>query len=171
MKFYKKSELNLNNIYDSIETLPIWNWNKINSTSNLDFLLISKFRKKSLLHKIWDFIWFNTQNIYIKDLESIWLKIQNEYIERYDVSEQYKKLIEIKSNIALHKIDFYLYNKKVARTYWQIEELRLKDAISDEEISFEKSFILVQKYAGFQINQKILTTQEYFDWIKTINNG
>ena len=154
MNFWRKSEKNLHNIYDSIETLPIWNWNKIQNTSNLDFLLINKSNKK---------------NKYVKDLESIWLKIQNEYIDRYDVSDVYKKLIEIKSNIALHKIDFYLYNKKVARTYWRIEEIKLKDLLSDKETSFESSLIAIKRYMGFNLNPKTTTVMEYFDYIKEIN--
>ena len=64
--------------YLSIDELPIYNWNKIFETSDLDYL------KKN-----------NNKKVKEEFLVELWVKLQNEYLDEFGLESIFKQKLEI----------------------------------------------------------------------------
>ena len=159
MQLFKKSRKGLEfpKAYIHIDELPILIWNKIHETGDLTLLFVEKQKVN--------------QSFDLK-LEEIWLNLYDQFLKEFGVSDEYQKILEIKRAIAIHKIDFHLRGNRAARTYWKIEEAKLKDALTDEpKTSFNDSIIKIEQFMKFKLNARELTVLDYFSYIKHINGA
>lgn len=155
----------------------ILSWNEINKTGSFKHLLVDPDNLDDHINYLqekhqekFNVDHFNEQ--LISHFESTWESLNDQYIEKYDVSDNYRKILECKTNIALHKIDYYLRGNRAAKTYWKIEELILSDLLDDEVgAKFEDTVIGIEKHMKFSIDINTLTVSRYYDYINYINKA
>jgi len=141
--------------YNSIEFLPIWNWNEILKTGDLNYLLKSKGLikvKKTELSDLWDYL-------------------QDEYIGEFGLDEKFKKKLKLLKEKARLNYEFILTKDRFINTELAIIDADLQDLESDRSISFYELKDHLEKYKGFRIDTKTTTVTEWHYALKNMSNG
>ncbi len=152
----KNNSANLH--FDSIENLPIWNWNKIQETGDYTYLRIDRINGQV------------TKSEY-KILNSLWEKIFDEYIARFGFSSEFISLMEKKKHIALLQLQFIQSGDRSLITFIELEQKELEQLQAEnggEKNSFYKSKTHLEKFLGFQIDVKKTSVVEFHSYIEMI---
>lgn len=153
--FRKQEEKSQVKTYQSIDDLPQWNWDKVNSTGNYAYLKVLKTYRK-IDHEVTD------------ELTLRWEKIYDEFIEEFGLSAQYLKYIESKKQIARLQIEFVKTGNRMLLNEIEIEEMDFKsDFPLVESIGFEKIVHSIEKRQSFPIDAKAITVYKYNDYLRT----
>lgn len=154
MRLLKTLKMLLSDIYyDSIENLPMWNFNKIMQTGDLRYLI-----KKKRFFRV--------------DLNPIWENILQEDMDFVGVNENVKQIIKRKKELAL-KICKYLENHKtILLNEINILENQIASLEKNNKESEQINFAIVcghlSKYFGYKIDEKNTTLKEYRSCCKVI---
>lgn len=100
-----------------------------------------------------------------KDHEE-WFRIYDQYIEKYDLSDVYLKLLKIMKRKALLELEFVRTRKPFVITKLAIEEQKLSLMMKNKgtPMTIEQSLIHLAKWMGGNlINKKEITVEQYFD--------
>lgn len=142
--------------YDSIEDLPIWNWNKCHEKNDYTFLKINRVNSQVTKEEF-------------KKLREIWEKVFEEYINEFGFSKNFLAIMEKKKQIAFYQLDFIKTSDKSIRTLIEIAENELLDLIGDgAKASFWKSKATIEKLLGFQLDAKTVTVVEFYSHIENL---
>lgn len=145
--------------YKSIDDLPIFYWDKIHSTGNLSFLVMTKnvqieVRRKGL---VWNII-----------LAKIWRNIIEQYIAKFGFSDQFKEIARIQKQL-LKLIEERALNDD--RTLTAIIEILKEELVNvqkdstEAESNFWKIKGLLDK-AGYNINPMTTSVTEFYSHFK-----
>jgi hypothetical protein len=64
-------------LYDSIDVLPVWNWNQIHETGNLKHLMIDGKQDTP------------------PGLQKLWLKLNQQYMDEFGISSKYRDYLRL----------------------------------------------------------------------------
>ncbi len=144
-------------IYDSIDTLPIWNyWQCINKKS-LDFLVINASKStpaetlKAALVKAWNKIEDEMIALQLRDPKYV-AGLRNEGIH---FIRQAKAAI---SGSALDKLHF------------KISEDSRNETL-EKEFNYNDSIAMLEERLGWNINDRKMTVSRYYTHIQRLKNG
>ena len=147
----KKSPNKPIDIYDSIETLPIWNWNRISETK--------------------DFAWLKKNDDYVPAsiLKKTWEKIFAEFIDRFGWSENFFAQHNKEKEIAFLQHQFIVTGDRSICTFVEIakKELALINGGGEEDSNFWKSVAFL-KQNGFSFDVKIISVVEFHSYFELI---
>lgn len=137
--------------YESIETLPAWNWFKISETNDLSYLCFGKQPK---------------------NLQEIWSKITFEFIEYFGISPHMKQVFETQRKILQLETRVALENRKDLTALIEIESSKLKK-LSEKENEKKINTVVpfVSKQMGFHIDTKKISTKDFFEYLKMIEQN
>jgi len=141
--------------YLSIDELPIYNWNKIFETSDLDYL------KKN-----------NNKKVKEEFLVELWVKLQNEYLDEFGLESIFKQKLEIQKKIAIKNYEFILKNDRFILTEIDILNAELKSLeLNKAGLNFWQVKDKVEQSKGYRFDAKIVTVIEWFYALKELSNG
>lgn len=150
--------------YQSIDTLPIFYWQKIHEGGNLSYLLradsIHIQRKKP-----------NFVKNYI--LIRIWIEIYDEMIARFGFSDEFLDLYRKDKEITILKAEMVISNDKTKQAFIKIAEIEL-DGIRENidkfsgKITFDEAKGFMESQMGFRINPYECTVAEYYGYMMTM---
>ena len=160
MKFLERSFYRLfgrtscSDAYTSIKELPIHNWWEIHE-GNLQYLFTKPRQPKE--HEE-------------KKLQEIWDGMVCEYVDLIGISKQYTKILEIKKQILLLKIQFQKTKDKRLKLFITIEEQKLRKHLDGEKetMSVYEQKSMIEENIGFYINSKTTTVIEYYSYVKRL---
>ena len=137
--------------YNSIETLPIWNWHKISETANLIYL-----------HRLEDYDGKKDDS-----LIKLWDKLQDEYLDEFGITRDFEAVLTLKKRWINTKSNFILTGDRFLLNELDEIEIDLKDANQEKEITDkDETILLIEQQMGFPIDEKKMSVKKYF---KTIN--
>ena len=146
--------------YLSIEDLPVWNWWKLHEKNEFEQLL--KRSKDSIDERVVDVA---------KDL-------QNEFIVTFGIDENYASFLRKQIQIELLKIKILKTKDRIYENDIDILEIELEELTNKEyDKGLNSATISVEKWMGFKLDVKKISTFEYYSYIKAIekavkvNNG
>lgn len=143
----------LEKTYNSIEFMPIWNWNEILKTGDLKHLFINgKGRVSEKIGNIWD-------------------SIQDEYIDTFGLEDNFKKQLRLLVKKTKLNYEFIITGDKFINTKLMILEADIKALESGKGTSFYELKDHIEKYKGFRIDPKTTTVIEWFTAQKNMSNG
>lgn len=150
----KKPKKKLGEHYDSIDNLPIWNWNQIHKTGDYKHLIISGE---------------------VDGLENIWMGIYDEYIEMFGLYEGYKNYLEKQRKLILLELNFAITEDRTLLNWIQIVKLdlqKIRKKKNEETASLDPT-VQIEKYLGFQIDEKTTSVKKYYGYIELmkLHNG
>lgn len=151
--------LYLRNTYGSIDTMPIFYWNKIQETGNLSYLIRSKsvhIEKK------------NVGRIQAVALKILWRKLLDEFIERFGFSDDFLEICRVQKEILNMKIQRASQNDKSVNIFIKIAEEKL---IALQQTDNGSNFYELKgslDRAGFDIHPMETSTAEFFTHVKTL---
>jgi hypothetical protein len=141
--------------YESIETLPIWNWSKILESKNMEYLLL---KPKKLSEEE------------INVLYKIWQRIYEEYIMIFGFSEDILRVHEKNKQIAILQI------KKINTGDDAIENFIKKKrneilAMGKHKTKGDiyKTKMIIETKLGFRLSLKEVTVREFYTYLKELN--
>ena len=103
--------------YNTIDTLPVFNYGKISELEDLRYLIIQPdyFELPKITEKE------------TAELFKAWENINDEIINYVGISEDYKSILRIKKAIALMKVEMIMTGDKSNETLIEIKQLELKN--------------------------------------------
>lgn len=145
-------------IYESIEDLPIWNWNKIHDKGDLTYLRINRINghKTSEEHK---------------SLSETWDKIFSEYIDRFGFSDSFLSIMDKKKQIAFYKIEKMVTGDETIDTMIEICENELRQMSEIKKgADFWQSKSSIEKMIGFALDAKKTSVIEFYSHIENLKS-
>jgi hypothetical protein len=154
-KIYKLLTIKLEH-YKSISDLPIYNWFKIHETNDLKYLLIAPSK-----------VGFRRS----KELNEAFSLIYDEFIDTFGVSDDLRKITELRRDIRILEIDMYLENDLSKETFIDIKKAEIDAIINSKEkdrLNDVKGY--VEKYMGFHLDERTTTVKDYYTYIKIMSD-
>ena len=142
----------IDEVYTSIEDLPIWNWNKIIEKQDLTFL-------------------YKSEGGYTERLIPIWENIQQEHLDEFGYSDEMKSRERLMLKIIRLNCKFIETRNRVILNFIKVaqKKLELKDLVGN--IKFGKLLMVVTKYMGFRIDPKQFTVYEWYHTLNSLKDG
>lgn len=139
--------------YQSIEDMPIYNWFKVNN-GDFRFMLVKHSIK-------YDF----------DKAKEAFDKLYSEYIDTFGISESYLKVIELKKNISVLKIEMALTGDRFLKNFIRMSEIELNDINSrTNKTNVNEVKVHLEKYLGFRLNEKETSVKEYYTYLNVMAN-
>lgn len=128
--------------YNSLSTLPIWNFFKIKLTGQLIYLLQVENHEEIKIEK---------HDLF--ELYERWEKLDAEFINRFAMSQEFINRCLIEKSILLLKLEEFTSNDPFISNRIKAEEMKLETEEEQKgEFDIDKTVAHVEKYMGFQIN-------------------
>ena len=152
---FKKREKSLQDKhFISIEELPVWNWWKLHE--NNDITQVLRDSKDKVNDSVVEVI----------------QKLQNEFITTFGIDENYAGYLRKQIQIELLKIRILKTKDRSLETMIDILEIELQDlTIKEQDKGMSGATIAVEKWMGFKLDIKKISTFEYYSYIKAIERA
>jgi hypothetical protein len=139
-------------VYNSIEELPIYNFQKVIETGSYLYMVKNGTFK----------------NKYIKDVVGAWENCYNEYIQHFGLNSLYKSILAQEEKIAKLKLQRWLKDLKHLNAVIKAEETRLSEMLKPNKgkKSFEEDIAIIQKYNGVPLDAKTTSVKMFFTYVK-----
>ena len=141
--------------YNSIEELPIGNFQKVMKNGDLKQMIVKgTFKKK-----------------HIQQLENAWINCYNQYLQTFGLNKMYVLVLDQEEKIAKLICDRWIKDLKHLNGVIKHEEQVLKQMIlptKGEKKSFEEDLAIIQKHNGFVIDQKTTSVKMFFTYVKML---
>lgn len=191
----KNSTYNLSeDTYQSIEFMPIWNWNKIMETRDLKYLFfISKVHvnNSEKYTSLYDYIkvredkyskfrmfFFRRKVKRLKDLRlyllntsELWDTLQDEYIKIFGLDAKFVKRLKLLKEKARLNYEFVETKNRFLNTLLSIVDADLKELETGVAIEFNELKDHLEKHKGYRIDPKTTTVIEWQYALKNMTNG
>jgi hypothetical protein len=153
IKYSKRLQRRLDrDVYPDLNTLPIANWWKINSTNNYAYLLRVNRDVSEREYTI---------------LEGKYDDLMEDYIVRYGMNDQLNDVLEKQREIALMRIDLILKNDPSLQTLIEVAEIELNELVKSQEgMSYQTLKAIIDKVMGFQINENTTSVVQFQSYIE-----
>jgi hypothetical protein len=142
--------------FKDIDDLPVWNWFKINETDDLTFLLVEQ-RTTSAKEKDY--------------LRRVFEKIYENFINTFGINEMLKRVLELRRDIAVLKLEMAIHNDGSRQTFIDIKEQEFKGILLEAEK--EKNTTIkayLDKYMGFRIDEKTVSVKDYYGYLALLKD-
>lgn len=145
--------------YDSIDTLPVLQWEKIHKKFDMIYLLV---KPKKLSEK------------QEKELKKVWEKIFYEFIHVFGFSEKFNDIINQKLKLARLKNMRVITDDDSIQNLIRIEEIKLESMqkINNKGGDMYKTKAIIEKYYGIHIPLAQCSVREFYSYLKEMKvNG
>ena len=152
---FKKQEKPLEDkYYLSIEDLPVFNWWKLHEKN--DFKQVLRNPKGKIDKRVVDVV----------------KELQNEFIQTFGIDENYANYLRKQIQIELLKIKILKTGDRIYENDVDILEIELEELTSKEQDkALNSATISVEKWMGFKLDIKKISTFEYYSYIKAIEKA
>lgn len=151
-------------VFESLEDLPAWNFDKIQKTQELSYLLqLNDYGGTEMS--------FNEKES--KKLIGVWLELYFEYLDAFGITEKYKKRVELERDAVILEAEIVLGGDPIKKTWLNIKNRELQEMKDESENSksstFEEEIIVLMKWSGVAIDSKKITSLRFFTLRKMYN--
>ena len=145
--------------YNTIDTLPVFNYGKISELEDLRYLIIQPdyFELPKITEKE------------TAELFKAWENINDEIINYVGISEDYKSILRIKKAIALMKVEMIMTGDKSNETLIEIKQLELKNYYPQKKNELDESIIYIESALKIPVDIMKCTVKKYFSYLKFIS--
>lgn len=143
----------IENIYKSIDDMPIYNWHKIQKDADLTYIFIDK---KGEINEI----------IYQR-----WEVLQDEYIERFGLEDGFKHHLRMMKKATQLNCDYIATKNALLLNEIAIIEAELNSIEEVKSMDFYEVKDYLEKHKGFRLDPKQVTVTEYYYSLKNMRNG
>ncbi len=153
IKYSKRLQRRLDrDVYPDLNTLPIANWWKINSTNNYAYLLRVNRDVSEREYTI---------------LEGKYDDLMEDYIVRYGMNDQLNDVLEIVNVNTTISFDLILKNDPSLQTLIEVAEIELNELVKSQEgMSYQTLKAIIDKVMGFQINENTTSVVQFQSYIE-----
>ena len=144
-----------NDYYDSIEDLPVYNYLKIKYSGELSLLLRED--------KTTD-----------EDLADVWREIEYQVIEKIGLGEQADEFLRREVELLILRNEAFMSQDDSLIDLLRMKEKeyeKIRGSLEGGEFDVFEGFVLLEKYYGFQINDRTTTTEKYLSYLMAFNKS
>jgi len=136
--------------FNSIETLPIWNWWKIAETGNLIYL-----------HKLED---YEGKEDY--SLMTLWNKLQDEYLNEFGITREFREMLTLKKRWIDVKSKFLITGERFLLNEIEEIEIDLDETNANKiEVKKDETVIMLEQKLNFPLDPKKMSVKKYYNYI------
>lgn len=140
--------------YISIEELPVYNWWKLHEKN--DFKQVLRNEKDNIDGRVVEVV----------------KELQNEFIAIFGIDENYAAFLRKQIQIELLKIRVVKTGDRSLENQIDILEIELEELTNrEEDKGLNTATIAVEKWMGFKLDTKKISTFEYYSYIKAIEKA
>jgi len=136
----------LGNCYNSLEDLPMWNWWKVRSNADLNFLKVD-YNKPTK-----------------SNLSELFAELENEYLEKFGAGKESEQLLDLLKRKIVNQADLLMGKKWVSNHIkvidFQIQQLE-QSTKGQPQQSLEEISSILSKYMGFRVDPKVESVVEF----------
>ena len=140
--------------WDSIDEMPIHNWNMILQTGDLKYL-------------------FKTEGIVGSKANELWLRLQQDYINEFGLDDTYMQLLRLQKKLTLLNLDYVITKDRFLFNLITMAEKDIESLAIKEGMKFIQLLNHVEKYMGYRIDPKDTSVKRWYSALKNMseNNG
>lgn len=142
----------MNNLYQNIDELPVWNFDMVNKTGDFKYL------SKDLNVKV------------TPDFENVWEKIFNEFIEEFGIDDNFRMVLKYQLEACKNRMNAYCNGKKHELTFANLNEIKAEQLMKGSDITLGKVAAHLSQKMGFRVNIREVSVREFYNYLK-IENG
>lgn len=139
-------------LYQSLDTLPMWNWNEIHAGGDLTLLIESR----RLRHPYY---------------RQHWAKLYDEFHRRFGMSKPFEEYLHKLKQATILTAEVALTGDAVKLLHLEIIELELADLLKEKADDFYSNNAALEKFMGFAIDPKKISVAEYYGKIKLMEKA
>ena len=146
--------------YIDLDALPIYNWRKFHEQKDINFLREVKGESTE------------------EDERKAWYNLNDEYLEKFGNTSERTRYLADKKKLAVLLLEFVEtgdMQKSMEADLLQAKLFKNTESINEITTTFIEVMGYVEKYYGFQINERTTSTEKYFTYLhsmrKTAGNG
>ena len=138
--------------YDSIDELPVWNWDKVINTGDLKWLVKGK-------GKVSDRV-----------LSDSWDGIQQQLLDHYGYEFEHENYLQLMKRKAIKELEYLETKNKFLLNEIKRLEADIKGLTPEDGARVNIMGIMLQigKYLGFKVDAKTFTVREYKEVLNEI---
>lgn len=145
--------------YSSIHDLPVWNWNKIHETGNLNYLYIDQERY--------------SYEIFKASLEDSWIELLQQYFDKYGLPPKLSRKFKLKKRLIAIRCQFILTGDRSLLNEIALLEGDLEMMIpksGKKSMDFNKFMWELRLRSGFDsLDPKKMSVIDHMDLIDRLN--
>lgn len=135
--------------YNSIDTLPAFNYLQIVEHEKHEYLIIKKG--------------------YFGNYEKAFENIQRQLVDRFGINEFYLKHLQLRKEICLLKCEIALTGDRFNLTWVKMKEIELSELEQRKSTSNEEIKVIIEKYLGFRLDLQIISVADWFGYLKNFS--
>lgn len=139
--------------YDSIDEMPIYNWNKVIETGDLKWIYKSGKGRVS------------------KALNKVWVELQDQYFEEFGIDDTFRKRIRLMKEVIKLNDEFIQTGDRFLLNLIHIAETDIKSTQQIVGMKFYDMLDKVMTSKKMHINPKEYTVIQWYYTLKNLNNG
>lgn len=142
-------------VFESIEDMPVWNWFKIYETNELSYILLTPPK--------------NTEKL-SSELKKAWENIYNQFIDFFGVSDNYRKILELKREICIRETERIIYEDESQQTFKEVAQYELDVLLKRQtNQTMEDMTLAIEERYRFPIDEKKVSVKKYYSYLKSLN--
>jgi hypothetical protein len=147
--------------YKSIETLPVWNWDKIQSTADVKYIVATDDYDDVIENE---------------EMHTLFDKIFDEYYNYFGVSDDMKRYLNAKKQITLLEVKIAL-KEATAIDYTNLNHKRIEFAniYEQEKNDIDKVAIQLSRHFKIDFDLRKMSVKRFYNYLETFtkerNNG
>lgn len=147
------------NHYTSIDDMPILNWRKINETNDLKWMFPNGKGVVTTENKL--------------ALSLAFEKIKNEFIDTFGVGADFKRIMQIKIEIARWKIRMALEQDSSHINFIEVLEIELNKILSEAagKNGFSQLKAHLDRFMGFRILEKRVSIKDFYNYVELMKES
>lgn len=151
----KRSLPLIHKIYDDIEDLPLWNYDKVVESEDLRYLFIlNSYKKFPKYLKLWKPI-----------LVKVWDGIHDQIIDEFGFSQEQLMVLQIEKSICLAELTFIIKGDKAIQNQITAMKRRLESLLKsltpkEKQTLYEKVSIL-EGFKHIPMDPKLISVKKY----------
>lgn len=147
-----QNSLYIDTIWNSIEEMPIWNWNKIIESGDLTYMYIDQ----------------NIKGFYSKRLMDTWMDLQEQHIREFGIDDLLRIRMKKMTKLIKLNIRYVQTRDRSLLNLIEIAEADLNATETHFDMRFHKVLDIVSTSKGFRINPKEYTVIEWYHALKNM---
>jgi hypothetical protein len=144
-------------VFKRLEDLPAWNFDKIQKTQELRYLLhLNDYHETEMS--------FDEKES--RKLIETWIELYFEYLDKFGITEKYKNRIELERDAVILEAELALGGDPIKKTWLNIKNRELKELKEETEnsksVTFEEEIIVLMKWSGVPIDSRKINSLRFF---------
>ena len=147
------NDLYKDRIWTNIETMPIWNWNKIVETGELT-----------------PYMFRNGKGLFSRRLGEFWLDLQEQHILEFGIDDLLRQRLKLMTKLIKLNIQFVKTMDRNLLNFIEITEAQLKSSEGNYNIRFYKVLDVLTTHKRMSIDPKTFPVIQWYHALKNMSS-